>query len=317
MKKVLIAGGAGFIGSNLTTFHLQKNDFVFVIDNLITGNKKNIQGFFSHQNFKFLKKDIQKLTINDLPYSQFDIFYHLASPASPIQYQKHPLETIFANVFGTKNLLDLFLKTKSKVFIFSSTSEIYGDPLVHPQKEDYFGNVNPLGERACYDESKRLAETLIINYYRQFKCDLRIARIFNTYGPNMEKDDGRVISNFIYQALKNKPLTIFGNGQQTRSLCYVDDMVEGLYLLAQKNNLAGEVFNLGNPDERKIIDLAYLIKKLTQSSSKIVFLPKKNDDPRKRKPDIKKAKEILKWNPKIKLEEGLKKTISYFKTHFI
>lgn len=315
---ILITGGGGFIGSNLTAFHLEKNDVVFVIDNLITGSRKNISRFLTNKNFHFYQSDV--LTFN-LPRRQagfslptyFDLIYHLASPASPIQYKKYPIETLLTNSQGTHNLLQFLKKSLSKNFVLASTSEVYGDPLVHPQKEDYWGNVNPNGIRSCYDESKRFAESLAMNYFRKHKLNIRIARIFNTYGPNMEKNDGRVVSNFIIEALTNKPITIYGDGKQTRSFCYISDMVNGLYLLATKTNIAGSIINLGNSIERSVLELAKIIKNLTKSSSKIVFQPIEEDDPKKRKPDISKAKKLLGWTPKVSIEDGLIKTIDYFK----
>lgn len=316
---ILITGGAGFIGSNLTAFHLEKNDIVFVIDNLITGSKKNIEPFLKNKNFHFYQLDI--ITFNlprrqagfSLQASHFDLVYHLASPASPIQYKKYPIETLLTNSQGTYNLLQFLKKSRSKNFVLASTSEVYGDPLVHPQKEDYWGNVNPNGIRSCYDESKRFAEALTMNYFRKYHLNIRIARIFNTYGPNMERNDGRVVSNFIIEALTNKPIIIYGDGKQTRSFCYVSDMIEGLYLLATKPDLEGTIINLGNPNEKSILELAKIIKKLTKSNSKIIFQSIEEDDPKKRKPDISKAKKLLGWNAKVSIEEGLIKTIDYFK----
>jgi nucleoside-diphosphate-sugar epimerase len=313
--EILIAGGAGFIGSNLTEFHLNRKDEVTIIDNLITGNNKNIESFVNKNLVKFIKADIVDYDYDELP--TFDIVYHLASPASPIQYKKYPQETLITNSFGTKKLLDFFVKSHSGSFVISSTSEVYGDPLVHPQPETYWGNVNPVGIRSCYDEAKRFAEALVMVYFRKYKINLRVARIFNTYGPNMEKNDGRVVSNFIIQALSNHPITIYGDGNQTRSFCYVSDMVKGLYGLASRKNLAGEIINLGNPVEKSIKEMAILIKELTGSDSPIVFEKIDQDDPKKRKPDINKAQKKLGWNPEIPLTEGLKKTISYFKERFL
>lgn len=313
--KILITGGAGFIGSNLTEFHLEKNDEIYVIDNFITGNKKNIEPFLKNSSYHFTQGDVRNFVFSTLP--SFDIVYHLASPASPIQYKKYPIETLMVNGMGTYNLLEFFKISKSKVFIFSSTSEIYGDPQVHPQPENYWGNVNPVGTRSCYDEAKRFAEALIYSYFRKNNLDLRIARIFNTYGPNMEKNDGRVVSNFIMQALQKKPITIYGDGRQTRSFCFVSDMIKGLYQMAIAHNIAGEIINLGNPDEKTIIDLAKIIKRMTNSESDIVNQPIEADDPKKRKPDITKAKELLCWQPTVNLHDGLIKTIEYFKTRFL
>lgn len=312
---ILIAGGAGFIGSNLTCFHLKKKDTVFVIDNLITGSLKNIECYLPNKNFHFIEEDIVHNNFSSLP--SFDIIYDLASPASPIQYKKYPVETLLSNSAGTFNLLEFFRISKSKVFVLASTSEIYGDPLIHPQTEDYWGNVNPVGVRSCYDEGKRFAESITTTYIRKFNLDIRIARIFNTYGPNMEKNDGRVISNFIYQALTKKPITVYGKGTQTRSFCYVSDMVRALNSLATAKITTDRIINLGNPSEKSILELANIVKDLTKSSSSIVFKPIGEDDPKKRRPNITKAKTILNWEPTISLKEGLLKTIEYFKKRFI
>ncbi len=311
--KVLITGGAGFIGSHLTKYFLDKNHQVYVIDNLITGKKYNLNEYLNNQNLVFIEKNIVNFSFYNLP--SFDIIYDLASPASPKIFEKLSIEILKVNSFGLFNLLNFFLKSKSKVFVFASTSEVYGDPLVSPQKETYFGNVNPNGIRSVYDEGKRFAEATIFAYIRKHYLDIRIARIFNTYGPFMSKDDGRVISNFINQALTNQPITVYGDGQQTRSCCYIDDMIEGLIKIGVINNLQGQVINLGNPEEKKIIDIALLIKKLTDSKSKIFFQPLPEDDPKQRLPDIEKAKNLLDWTPKINLRQGLIKTINYFKNN--
>lgn len=313
--RILITGGAGFIGSNLTKYHLDKNHDVVVLDNLITGSEINITPYLDHKNFKFIKDDIT--TVDYSRYSPFDIIYHLASPASPIQYKKYPIETLMTNALGTQRLLEFMHNSSSKVFILASTSEVYGDPLVHPQTEEYFGNVNTVGPRSCYDEGKRFAEAVASTYRTKYKMDIRIARLFNTYGPNMEQNDGRVVSNFIMQALTGKPITIYGDGTQTRSFCYVSDMVEAFYRLATTEALSGIIVNLGNPDERTVKELAQIVKEMTQSPSEIVNHPIDADDPKKRKPDITKAKERLHWEPIVPLAEGLKKTIKYFKTRFI
>lgn len=316
MKRVLITGVAGFIGSNLAIKYLKNNSQVFGIDNFITGSEKNIEDLKKNPNFFFFKKDIISLKLERIFQKiSFDIIFHLASPASPKQYQKYPIFTLKTNSFGTINLLEFLKKSRSKTFIFASTSEVYGDPQIHPQKEDYFGNVNPFGWRSCYDEGKRFGESCCYHYLRQYDLDIRIARIFNTYGPNMEKNDGRVISNFITQALENKKITIYGDGQQTRSFCYISDMIAALKLIAEKK-AKGEIINLGNPDEKKIIEIAQIIKKKIRSKSKIIFLPLPKDDPKKRKPEISKAKKILNWQPKIDLDEGLEYTINYFKKRF-
>jgi nucleoside-diphosphate-sugar epimerase len=321
--KILITGGAGFIGSNLTAFHLNKGDEVFVIDNLITGSERNIKFFRINKKYHFYNNDIIDFPFS-LPLearrakwgilnSKFDIIYHLASPASPIQYKKHPIETLRANSEGTQRVLEFMKKTNSKTFVLASTSEVYGDPNIHPQPESYWGNVNPVGCRSCYDEGKRYAEAITMSYFRKYKLDLRIARIFNTYGPNMEVLDGRVISNFIVQALKNDPITIYGQGKQTRSFCFVSDMVKALYSLGTTPKISGEIINLGNPEEYTIFQLAKIIKKHTTSSSKIINKPIEGDDPKQRQPDISKAKRLLKWHPVVKLTDGLEKTINYFK----
>jgi len=304
---ILITGGAGFIGSHLTKFHLSKNDDITVIDNFVTGNRMNIP---PANNLKIIEADITNYNFSNLP--TFDIVYDLASPASPKDFKNLSLEILKTNSIGLINLLDFFVKSNSGTFVFSSTSEIYGDPLEHPQKETYFGNVNSVGLRSCYDESKRFAEALMMAYFRKYKKDIRIARIFNTYGPFMKKNDGRVVSNLVNQAIDNQPLTIYGNGKQTRSLCYVSDMVEGLYSLAMTENISGEIINIGNPNEKTILEIADIIKKLVGSKSEIVFKEIGADDPKRRCPDITKAKKILSWEPKVALEEGLLKTINYF-----
>lgn len=308
--KILITGGSGFIGSCLTKLHLSKNDQVTVVDNFITGSKKNLESEANNDNLKIIKADIIHFDFSIFP--TFDIIYDLASPASPKDFGTLSIEILKANSVGLMNVLDFFVKSNSKIFVFSSTSEVYGDPLEHPQKESYFGHVNPVGLRSCYDEGKRFAESLSMTYFRKYKKDVRIARIFNTYGPYMKKDDGRVVSNFVNQAINDQPLTIYGDGSQTRSFCYVSDMVEGLYLLATTQNCAGEIINIGNPNETTILQIANTIKKLIQSRSKLVFKTIGQDDPKKRCPDITKAKKILNWQPKINLEDGLKKTIKYF-----
>ncbi len=313
--KVLIAGGAGFIGSNLCDYFINHNDSVTVIDNLITGREDNIKHLLNKVHFQFIKADVCSFNFTTL--QTFDLIYHLASPASPIQYKKNPLETMRANSTGTEKLLEFLLASKSKVFVLASTSEVYGDPLIHPQTESYWGNVNPVGVRSCYDESKRYAETLTINYHRKHHLDVRIARIFNTYGPKMEKNDGRVVSNFIIQVLTNQPITIYGTGSQTRSFCYVDDMVKALARLGITEKLAGQIINLGNPDEKTIRELAQEIKALTNSTVACVEKPIDEDDPKQRCPDISKAQQLLNWRPEVHLEDGLQKTISYFKANYL
>ena len=306
--KILITGGAGFIGSHLTEFHLAKNDEVVVVDNFVTGDKKNLP--LESKDLKIIEADIADYDFSELP--NFDIIYDLASPASPKDFKTLSIEILKTNSLGLMNVLDFFIKSNSKTLVFSSTSEVYGDPLEHPQKESYFGNVNPNGIRSCYDEGKRFAEALMMAYFRKYKKDIRIARIFNTYGPYMKKDDGRVVSNFVNQAIDSQPLTVYGDGSQTRSFCYVSDMVVGLYSLATSDNCAGEIINIGNPNEKTILEITDIIKKLVQSQSKVVFKTIGEDDPKKRCPDIAKAKKLLNWEPKVDLEEGLIKTIQYF-----
>lgn len=306
-KTILVTGGAGFIGSHLIDALIEKNK-VICIDNFVTGKKSNVSHLLKHKNFKFIKVDVTKpLKIN----GKIDCIFHLASPASPVDYQKFPIETMLANSLGTKNMLDLAKNKKAK-FLLASTSEVYGDPEKHPQTEDYWGNVNPIGPRSPYDESKRFAEAMSLAYHRKYKTDVKIARIFNTYGPRMRTNDGRVIPNFIIQSLRNEPITVYGDGKQTRSFCYVSDMIDGLIRLME-SEYEGEVFNLGNPDERKIIDVAQKIKLLTNSKSQIIFVSLPQDDPERRKPDITKAKRLLGWEPKISFDEGLKRTIEWFK----
>lgn len=309
--KTLITGGAGFIGSHLVRLFLDKGHGVWAIDNFITGNRRNIKDFSGNKNFHFIEADIIDYDYSGLP--SFDLVYDLASPASPADFDKLSFEIFKANSIGVINTLDFFVTSRSKVFVFASTSEVYGDPEVNPQPESYFGSVHTTGPRAVYDEGKRFAEAVTSAYIRKYDIDARTARIFNTYGPNMNRADGRFISNFINQALDNKPLTVYGDGKQTRSSCYVSDMVSGLYLLGSNENLKGEIINLGNPDERTVLEVAELVKKLTNSESPIVFKPIGEDDPKKRCPDISKAKKLLGWNPKVGLEEGLKLTIDYFK----
>lgn len=317
MQTALVAGGAGFIGSHLCKNLLNNNFKVICVDNFLTGDKKNIEELLENPNFKFFEHDITKV-VSDIEFGNLDFVFHLASPASPNKksprsYINFPLETLLANSIGTKNLLDL-AKEKNAKFLYASSSEVYGDPLVSPQKEEYFGNVNPNGIRSVYDEGKRFGEAITMTYFRKFNLNIRITRIFNTYGPFMQKDDGRVVSNFINQAIKNEDITIYGQGKQTRSFCYIDDMVNGIMLSMFSKNTKGEVFNLGNTDEKTILDFANLIKEITKSSSKIVFEDLPTDDPKKRNPDISKAGKILGFGPTIKTEEGLLKTIEYFKS---
>lgn len=306
MKRILVTGGAGFIGSHLCEKLLKDGNEVICVDNFFTGSKKNIVHLLNNPYFEVIRHDIT------FPlYVEVDEVYHLACPASPIHYQFDPVQTVKTSVLGSINMLGLAKRLKIKILL-ASTSEVYGNPTVHPQPETYWGNVNPIGPRACYDEGKRCAETLFFDYYRQHKVKIKIARIFNTYGPRMSPNDGRVISNFIVQALKNEDITVYGDGTQTRSFCYIDDLIEGLVkLMNTEDNITGPI-NLGNPEEISILELAYKIKDLTGSSSRIIFKPLPEDDPVKRQPDITLARKILGWEPKISLEEGLKKTINYF-----
>jgi len=309
MKKIVITGGAGFIGSHLCDALIEGDYQVVCLDNLITGSGKNIKHLEKNKNFRFLKLDIIKDEIKE---KDIDYIFHLASPASPVDYQKYPEETALVNSVGTTNVLNLARKTGARVLI-ASTSEVYGDPKEHPQKETYWGNVNSFGPRSCYDESKRFAETMAYIYIHKYGVDVRVIRIFNTYGPRMRKDDGRVISNFINQAIENRPLTIYGRGNGTRSFCYVSDMVDGIVKAMFKEKLMGEIINLGKPEEYKILDLAKKIKKMTRSKSKIVFQPPLPDDPEQRRPDISKTKKLLKWQPRVSVDEGLKKPIDYYR----
>ena len=307
--RVVITGAAGFIGSHLCDYFIKKKHYVVAIDNLITGNIKNIEHLFGNERFLFIKHDVTNYI--HIP-GKVDAVLHFASPASPVDYLKYPIQTLKVGALGTHKALGL-AKEKKAIFMLASTSEVYGDPQVSPQLESYWGNVNPIGPRGVYDEAKRFAEALTMAYHRYHKLPVRIVRIFNTYGPRMRLNDGRVVPNFIYQALKNKPITVYGDGTQTRSFCYISDLVEGIYKLLFKN--IPEPVNLGNPQEMRIIDFAYLIKKLTNSKSKIVFKPLPQDDPKQRRPDITKAKKLLNWEPKVSLEKGLKLTIEYFKTN--
>ena len=320
MKKILITGGAGFLGSHLARRLLSMNNEVTVMDNLFTGNRSNIYDLQQNPRFTFLLQDVTQ------PFwGQFDDIYNLACPASPIHYQRNPVETLKTSFVGMMNVLELALKTKARV-LHTSTSEIYGDPLVHPQPESYWGNVNTVGTRSCYDEGKRAAETLCVDYRREYGVDSRLVRIFNTYGPNMHPEDGRVISNFIMQALRNEDITIYGDGSQTRSFQYVDDLIDGfaslmdadsdmLYAACNKAGFDTPVINMGNPGEYTIKELAETILELIpESTGKLVFRPLPQDDPQRRKPDISLAKEILGWEPKVPLNAGLKRAIDYFRT---
>ncbi|MDP2637737.1 MAG: GDP-mannose 4,6-dehydratase [Candidatus Levybacteria bacterium] len=320
MQTVLVVGGAGFIGSHLCKKLLDDNYKVICIDNFLTSDKNNLQVLLHNPEFTLIEHDIIKPILNsaiNFVDQKLDYIFHLASPASPNKksprsYINFPIETLLVNSIGTHNLLELSRHFNSK-FLYASSSEIYGDPAVSPQKEDYFGNVNPNGVRSVYDEGKRFGEAMTFGYIRKFNLDARVIRIFNTYGPVMQADDGRLVSNFINQAISNKPLTVYGKGSQTRSLCYVDDMVNGISSAMFSVNARGEVFNLGNPDERSVLNIANLIKKMTNSGSEIIFEDLPEDDPKSRKPDISKAKSILSWEPKVSVEDGLRKTINYFK----
>lgn len=301
-KVILITGGAGFIGSHLCDRCIELGYYVICLDNYFTGSMRNISHLRKHPNFEVIRHDV----INPI-LLEVDEIFHLACPASPIHYQYNPVKTVKTSVLGSINMLGLAKRIKAKIF-FSSTSEVYGDPRQHPQREDYWGYVNPIGRRSCYDEGKRVAETLFMDYHRQNKVDIRIARIFNTYGPRMAVKDGRVMTNFIVQALKNKNITIYGDGSQTRSFCYISDMIEAILLLMESKKTIGPI-NLGNPEEITIIELANLIKEMTGSKSKLIMKPLPEDDPTKRRPDIENAINILGWQPGTKLREGLLKTI--------
>ena len=310
MKKIIVTGGAGFLGSHLCKKLIKNDNKVLCIDNFYTGSESNIKSLLSHSNFELINHDItQPLEL------EADQIYNFACPASPIHYQHDPVQTTKTNVHGAINVLELAKKNKAKI-LQASTSEVYGDPEVHPQTENYWGHVNPIGLRSCYDEGKRCAETLFFDYHRQYNLNIKVARIFNTYGPMMQINDGRVISNFVVQAIKNNPITIYGKGDQTRSFCYVDDLIEGIYrMMNSENDFIGPI-NIGNNEEYTILSLAKKIISMVNSSSEITFEKLPSDDPSQRQPDLKLAKEKLNWYPKIKLEDGLKNTITYFKTLF-
>jgi UDP-glucuronate decarboxylase len=308
-ERVLVTGGAGFLGSHLCERLLEEGNHVICLDNYFTGQKQNIFHLMNNRRFEVIRHDL----VNPI-FLEVDLIYNLACPASPIHYQYNPVKTVKTNVMGAIHMLGLAKRVKAKI-LQASTSEIYGDPTVHPQNETYWGNVNTIGLRSCYDEGKRCAETLFFDYYRQNNVNIRVVRIFNTYGPRMHPNDGRVVSNFIMQALRNESITIFGDGMQTRSFCYVEDMIDGLIkMMNGPDDFVGPV-NLGNPEEQKILDLAQTIIRLTKSKSSIEFLPPPMDDPKRRQPDISLAKTRLDWQPKIGLEEGLEKTIQFFREY--
>ncbi|TYA78480.1 UDP-glucuronic acid decarboxylase family protein [Seonamhaeicola marinus] len=307
-KKVLVTGGAGFVGSHLCERLLNENNEVYCLDNFFTGQKQNIVHLLDNPYFELIRHDVTSPF-----FIEADEIYNLACPASPIHYQYNPIKTMKTSVMGAINMLGLAKRIKAKI-LQASTSEVYGNPLVHPQEESYWGNVNPIGERSCYDEGKRAAETLFVDYHKQNNVDVKIVRIFNTYGPRMHPNDGRVVSNFIVQALQGQDITVYGEGDQTRSFQYVDDLVEAMMrMMASRDGFIGPV-NTGNPDEFTILELAQKVIELTGSKSKIIYKPLPSDDPMMRKPDISLAKKELDWEPKIKLEEGLTKTIDFFKT---
>ncbi|MFA6288941.1 MAG: UDP-glucuronic acid decarboxylase family protein [Opitutaceae bacterium] len=305
--RILVTGGAGFLGSNLCDRLLADGNEVICIDNFFTGRKSNIAHLIGNPSFELVRHDV----IDPFKF-EVDQIYNLACPASPPHYQYNAIKTVKTSVMGAINCLGLAKRTKARVFQ-ASTSEVYGDPAIHPQPESYWGNVNPIGIRSCYDEGKRVAETLFMDYHRQNQVDIRIVRIFNTYGPRMHPNDGRVVSNFIVQALKGEDITIYGDGKQTRSFCYVDDLIEGFVRLMNQNDVTGPI-NIGNPGEFTMLQLAEITLKLVGGKSKIVYRPLPNDDPKQRRPDITLARKVLKWEPTVQLEEGLKRTIAYFKT---
>ncbi len=304
-KRILVTGGAGFIGSALCERLLGEGHYVICLDNFFTGTRENVEPFLDNIHFELIRHDITQPI-----FLEVDWVFNLACPASPVHYQYNPIKTLKTSILGTMHMLGLAKRVKARI-LHASTSEVYGDPVVHPQTEDYWGNVNPIGIRSCYDEGKRAAETLMMDYLREQNVDSKIVRIFNTYGPNMRADDGRVVSNFIVQALTGEDITIYGDGTQTRSFCYVDDLVDVLMLMMEKDGFTGPV-NTGNPVEFTILELAEKVVTMTNSTSKLVFKPLPQDDPTQRKPDISLARTELGWDPKIKLDDGLKKTIPYF-----
>ena len=307
MKKILITGGAGFLGSHLCDALIKKGHDVLCVDNFFTGNKENVSHLITNPKFELMRHDVT------FPlYVEVDQIYNLACPASPIHYQYDPVQTTKTSVHGAINMLGLAKRLNARI-LQASTSEVYGDPEVHPQTEDYWGRVNPIGIRSCYDEGKRCAETLFFDYWRQHQLEIKVMRIFNTYGPRMHPNDGRVVSNFIVQALKNESITIYGDGSQTRSFCYVDDLIGGMIKLMESDKTITGPINIGNPNEFTMLELAELVLKLTSSQSKIIFKPLPEDDPKQRQPNISLAKAKLDWEPKVQLEDGLKETIAYFR----
>ena len=314
MKKILVTGAAGFIPSHLCESLIEAGNEVWGVDNFITGNKRNLIGLETHDRFHFIEANVSQAVTGYLPEGlEVDQIYHMASPASPRGYYENPIETYMVNAFGSHYLAD-YAKQIGARFFFASTSEVYGDPLEHPQKESYWGNVNIRGLRSCYDVSKRFGEMVQEVWMRTHALQVRTIRIFNTYGPRMDPRDGRVIPNFLTQALKNEPLTVYGDGQQTRSFCYVDDLVRGILLIMESENGQGQVYNVGNPVENTMLELAEMIKKIVGSSSEIVYKARPEDDPSRRRPDITKVKTELGWEPQTNLEDGLVKTIEYFKS---
>lgn len=309
--RVLITGGAGFIGSHLTKRLLQDGHDVVAIDNFFTGSRDNVKQFLGNRNYEIIRHDVTVPFI-----AEVDLIFNLACPASPVHYQRFPVQTLKTSLLGSINMLELAYDKKVRI-IQASTSEVYGDPKISPQVESYWGNVNPIGIRACYDEGKRASEALFFDYNRQFNVEIKVARIFNTYGPNMAINDGRVVSNFLVQALKNKPITIYGDGKQTRSFCFVSDLVDGLIKLAFSNSEIQGPINLGNPEEFTILKLAQLVIELTGSKSQIEFSPLPADDPKQRKPDISSARNLLGWNPEVDLRQGIEASTEYFRTELL